>query len=181
MARSMVGTTRTRRSRKTPSLQRVLSYRNRDVVDRFTQNYAVSFREASDIFTETKKWLWLNAVNDKTPIRLSIDDPLLVIDEMWHTFLVFTRAYATFCDEYLGVFIHHNPTTKRGRIGIRREHRRNPKEVVERRRRAAEAQYRFIYEKLGEQTLVKWYETYPERYPLTKMRKLCQIHKPLVE
>jgi hypothetical protein len=32
------------------------------------------------------------------------------VDELWHTFITFTRDYARFCDEVGGRFIHHVPT-----------------------------------------------------------------------
>ncbi|HEY9405378.1 MAG TPA: hypothetical protein VIQ24_22195 [Pyrinomonadaceae bacterium] len=31
------------------------------------------------------------------------------IDRMWHTFLLFTKDYKTFCEVYLGMFINHEP------------------------------------------------------------------------
>jgi len=32
-----------------------------------------------------------------------------VVDELWHTFVIFTREYARFCDEVAGRFLHHVP------------------------------------------------------------------------
>jgi len=31
------------------------------------------------------------------------------VDELWHTFVIFTREYATFCDAVAGRFLHHVP------------------------------------------------------------------------
>jgi hypothetical protein len=31
------------------------------------------------------------------------------IDELWHTFVIFTREYAEFCDKVAGRFLHHVP------------------------------------------------------------------------
>jgi hypothetical protein len=33
------------------------------------------------------------------------------IDAIWHQFILFTRAYTEFCQDYLGKFIHHLPNT----------------------------------------------------------------------
>jgi hypothetical protein len=33
------------------------------------------------------------------------------VDEIWHTFLLFTREYAAFCQAAFGSFIHHVPRT----------------------------------------------------------------------
>jgi hypothetical protein len=36
--------------------------------------------------------------------------PSEVVDIGWHTFLLYTREYADFCDRVAGRFIHHEPT-----------------------------------------------------------------------
>ncbi len=33
------------------------------------------------------------------------------VDEVWHTFILFTRKYHQFCEEIFGEFIHHTPET----------------------------------------------------------------------
>lgn len=40
----------------------------------------------------------------------SAHSPSETVDPGWHTFLVYTRDYAAFCDRIAGRFIHHNPT-----------------------------------------------------------------------
>lgn len=37
--------------------------------------------------------------------------PSRIVDDIWHEFILFTRAYYQFCDEYLGGFIHHQPSS----------------------------------------------------------------------
>lgn len=32
-----------------------------------------------------------------------------IIDEMWHTFILLTKDYAAFCQQYFGEFMHHEP------------------------------------------------------------------------
>jgi hypothetical protein len=32
------------------------------------------------------------------------------VDDAWHTFILFTRDYADYCDRRFGRFIHHEPT-----------------------------------------------------------------------
>jgi hypothetical protein len=36
--------------------------------------------------------------------------PSGVVDEFWHTFILFTRDYAAFCERHFGYFLHHTPT-----------------------------------------------------------------------
>src|SRR4026207_1044491 len=35
------------------------------------------------------------------------------VDEVWHTFILFTREYAEFCHRICGAMIHHRPNTSR--------------------------------------------------------------------
>lgn len=35
------------------------------------------------------------------------------VDEVWHTFILSTRDYDTFCHRFMGEFLHHNPATTR--------------------------------------------------------------------
>lgn len=41
--------------------------------------------------------------------RRMVSMPSQVVDEAWHAFILFTRAYHKFCDEGLGRFLHHTP------------------------------------------------------------------------
>ena len=58
------------------TLNKVLEYKNDEVINRFTVLYDVDEQEASRIFNETLKWLWLgNKING-----IFIDDSTLIID-----------------------------------------------------------------------------------------------------
>ena len=101
------------------SLADTLAYKNDHIIYKFLEKHDVSFEEAEDIFTETKRWLWYRGKlihdaksNNKILKQSFIDIPLLIIDEMWHTFILFTKDYRLFCQNYLYTFIDHNPTTK---------------------------------------------------------------------
>ena len=37
------------------------------------------------------------------------------VDEYWHTFLMFTKEYKSFCEEIAGFFIHHVPTVDKSK------------------------------------------------------------------
>lgn len=40
--------------------------------------------------------------------------PSPLVDIGWHTFILYTRPYAAFCQEIAGHFIHHNPSDEEG-------------------------------------------------------------------
>ena len=149
-------------------LEKVLTYQNQDAVWRFCENFEVTQKEANSIFIELKKLLWLCAVIklereqliENLPERLVIDETILIIDEMWHNFICFTKEYNDFCMDYFGFFIHHYPATKSTNEKTKKQLKINPNIQIEKRR----IQYDYIYEKLGEKTLIKWYDTFPTKY-----------------
>ena len=146
----------------TGSLEAALRYRNRHLIDRFVEHYKVSPAEAMEVFGDAKRWLWLNSLPDAP--RLYISAPILIIDEMWHTFVLFTAAYTAYCESTFGRYMHHRPTTESEKRRSEREAARDPAGFARRRRRQLEKQYRFIAEHLGPATLRRWYVEYLLRY-----------------
>ena len=66
----------------------------------------VSSEEYHEAFGEFKKYAFLSTV---------VDEPLAMtspkVDKVWHQFILFTKSYRGFCEELLGEFMHHTPTT----------------------------------------------------------------------
>jgi hypothetical protein len=144
------------------SLSKALSYENDEVVRRFTTLYDISFDEANDIFLETKKWLWLASQPKSHPI--TIIDPLLIIDEMWHNFILFTPEYTRYCLDCYGRYIHHAPTTQSEKDSWKRELEEDAIRAREEQMQKLIQQCAFISSKLGAATLLKWFVKYPEQY-----------------
>lgn len=70
------------------------------------------------------------------------------IDNMWHTFLLFTKDYHEFCSNYLGgVFFHHEPIVDM-----------NDNHLDERYEQELTLYLSYIYDNLGEDTLMRWFE-----------------------
>ncbi len=89
------------------SMQEVLAYENEEVVKRIGREMKKSKEEAQAIFKDTIRFLYMcGAHYNKRPFY-----PPPLIDEAWHTFLLFTKDYATFCNEKFGWFINHAPMT----------------------------------------------------------------------
>lgn len=38
--------------------------------------------------------------------------PSILIDDVWHEMILFTKFYSTFCNKHFGRFIHHHPGGK---------------------------------------------------------------------
>jgi hypothetical protein len=149
-----------------PSLAEALDCEDESlVIEGFMDRYNVSEDEARSIFEETKKWLWLSAQTDESEhVSLGIDKPLLVIDEMWHNFLMYTRVYHRFCMDKLKKFIHHEPTPKAEKIKRQQRVAENPEKEYKKWKESYYQQLSFIYDHLGPETVIKWYEELPTKY-----------------
>ncbi len=134
------------------------------VLEGFMERYNVSLEEASDIFEETKKWLWLASQSDVTGTPLFMDRPLMIIDEMWHTFILHTRQYYRFCMKHFKKLVHHEPTLPAEKARRQEEFLENPTSALKKHEEQLRKQYSLIYDNLGPETLLKWYDTMAQKY-----------------
>jgi len=158
-----------------PSLEEVLAYSNSDVVYRFQKTYGVTREQSEDIFVQVRKWLWLSHQHRLAGFEngLFIDKPLIVIDEMWHNFVLFTTEYFAFCRKYFGYYIHHAPATEaEDREGSEKYGALAPDERIRVRKEQLRPQYEFIYDHLGKETLAKWYLEYPKIFSFRRLAEM---------
>lgn len=102
---SLMGTSRT--PQLPPSLESVLAYKHPGVVERLKKDLKISKEAAEKLFEDTLRFLYLcGAHRAGGPYS-----PPPLIDEGWHTFILFTREYREFCLVHFGRFIDHVPTT----------------------------------------------------------------------
>ena len=164
---------------KIKTLLEVLAYKNEDVIYRFMDHFDLDEESSMEIFEETKKWLWLTAINNVENIKIEesmafifIDQPLLIIDEMWHTFILYTMDYRKFCQQNFGFFIDHNPTRKAEKDNFYKRMKSDPEGIKKENEEKLKYQYSLIYDHLGEETLVKWYNEFPEKYSPEVIKRL---------
>lgn len=132
----------------------------------------VSPEEAEEIFEETKKFIYLASTCQEECFNIAIHEQIQVIDEMWHTFIQFTDKYHHFCTTYLGGFLHHFPFT---REMLREEIKHvsmNNTSFEDYKTQAYVSQIDKIKEKLGEDTVIKWYADFATRYSIEKLNSL---------
>src|SRR6266446_5709562 len=91
-------------------LRDVLAYKNPDVVERISREHQLTIEDAESVFRDTVRFLYLAGATDVKPLV-----PTKNIDKGWHSFLMFTRDYAKFCEAYFGRFIHHEPRCRGAR------------------------------------------------------------------
>lgn len=136
----------------------------KEIIYAFMERYDVTFKEAQEIFNETKKWLWLASKSNEQGEVLFIDKPLLIIDEMWHTFILHTKQYYQFCISNFKKFIHHTPTPVHKKKQLEINQKLNPSDTIKKHENQIKKQYELIYDNLGPETLLKWYDTMAQKY-----------------
>lgn len=165
------------------SIEEALLYKNPSIVYKFMESYDVSYEDAEALLNETVKWLWLCAYKAKKIKEtgkkipgLFIDSSMVMIDEMWHTFILFTNDYLNFCNNTLGLFIHHRPTTKSEKDIMDIRLKEDKSSVISEVKEKNRFQYNFIYDALGDElgakTLTLWYKTYADYYTRDKIFSL---------
>jgi hypothetical protein len=133
------------------SLDEVLAYRHPAVVRRYAKEHGATLGEAEAVFQETLKWLYLcyrGIIAGPESVGCPMTPEIAQLDEMWHTFMLFTRDYADFCERYFGFFLHHVPNEDE------EETPEDPQTV----RAQLERHFGLVYDVLGEETLQSWYE-----------------------
>ncbi len=87
-------------------ISKVMDYPMPHVIARYCKDCNISLEDAKIYEIELKRFLILAGDSDEGIDMLSSE-----VDNLWHTFLLFTREYQKFCNEMFGKFIHHDPVT----------------------------------------------------------------------
>ena len=137
-----------------PTLDQVLGYKNSSVCQRYQKDYPQNALAAEQALAELIKYLWLgqkqahdqksHPEDESLYFMCAMHAEMKEIDDMWHTFLLFTRDYEVFCKTYFEVFIHHIPTTEDADM---------PKDYEMDLTRYLS----YAYDHLGEETLCLWF------------------------
>lgn len=96
----------TKTPRKRIDIQKAMDYPLPDIIKRYKKDYNVTDEDAKKHERELKRYLILVAENDFNIPMVSKE-----IDNLWHTFLLFTKDYEKYCKKILKKFIHHVPKT----------------------------------------------------------------------
>lgn len=92
----------------TPELLSLLSYNNPKVLEVFcSQHPEISVDEAQVVFQDLLAWMWLSVQRANLGKKTYLFGPLLLLDEMWHVFILHTQDYVDFSMCYFGMYFHH--------------------------------------------------------------------------
>ena len=90
-------------------IQKVMNYQMPHIITRYRKDYNVSEDTAKVHEVELKRYfiLAVDKTDDEDPLGMMSTQ----VDNLWHTFLLFTKDYQAFCHDMFGKFIHHIPLT----------------------------------------------------------------------
>lgn len=142
---------------KLPALTELAKYTNPHVFQRYEKDFPHNQLKAEEAFAELVKYFWLCKKhqqdlhnfpdNENLKLHCAIYIEMKEIDDMWHTFLLFTKDYMKFCRTYFGSYMHHNPNV---------DEKPMPIDIFE----TEFSRYlAYIYDNLGEDTVKKWFDS----------------------
>lgn len=94
------------------ALDKIAAYPFLQVREKILMEESISRCLVDSAIEEFRKYLSLIAVGNDGMGMISRD-----VDEVWHTFILFTADYAEFCADVFGHFIHHQPGTPSRPLG----------------------------------------------------------------
>jgi len=155
---------------KITPLEEILKYKNPHVLDNFIKFHPhlnVPVEKAPIIFEDLIRYLWLSATisekAEKNPEwdapTITISHSMTVIDQMWHTFVLFTEFYADFCQKYFGNFVHHPPPAKKWIANTKKLGAEEAGKIM------VDELLACIMEYLGPEVTIRWFEEYEQYMP----------------
>lgn len=147
-------------------------YKHEGVIGKFRDEWDVEEAEALDIFSEMKKFLYVSAYAQKQCVEFEIDEPILMIDKMWHHFILFTNDYEVFCHRFFGKVLHHIPFCSAHLAQKIKALSRKGVTLSEHKYERLHRQLRMISSTLGDSTVKKWYVQYGNKYSPERVNEL---------
>lgn len=90
-------------------LAQIVAYKNPQVISHFCHHHPdVSPEQVPQLFADLLAWMWLSEQRKSRGKRTLLFGPLLVLDEVWHSFILHTQLYTDFCLQYFGYYFHHD-------------------------------------------------------------------------
>ena len=143
----------------------MLTYRHPELIARFCKDYGIPKRAASIVFKDMLRFLWLSvwAKNQGPDMEITMFEAMSIVDEMWHSFLTFSRDYAAFSVRYFGSYLHHYPAKL---LGPKR------KSFAADERAKADTTVELTWKILGPRIARRWFGEYKMDYTMTRIRQL---------
>ena len=125
----------------------IVNYVNSNAIKRYSKEHKKSMDEAADVFKNLMIYLYIAEKCQEARCELPITESIMEIDNMWHIFLLFTKDYALFSQQYAGKFIHHSPFTDESNVIPETERRANLRKCLN-----------ILVSEFGEELMDAWYK-----------------------
>ncbi len=113
----------TKEVNKKQIIKGILDYPMDDIIKRCQKDHNYTNEDMIILEKELKKYLILSALitNNGSGVGMYSKD----VDNLWHSFILFTKDYADFCSKFCNHFIHHIPETNKNTTPEKLEEIRN--------------------------------------------------------
>ncbi|QBR85118.1 hypothetical protein E3983_12615 [Legionella israelensis] len=89
-------------------LAKLQQYENSKIIHYFWQkNQHYSLEQCQQFFSDLLAWMGLKTIRNATHKKTYLFGPLLILDELWHVFILHSRDYVSFCHQHFGQYLHH--------------------------------------------------------------------------
>jgi len=76
---------------------------------RLQRNHDLSLEGSGRVIEGLRQYFLACLAAQRTPIAKEVGMPSKAVDAAWHEFIVLTKAYADFCQQAFGKYLHHTP------------------------------------------------------------------------
>lgn len=92
-----------------PALSELRAYRNEPLIQYFCYHHPdYSPPEAQQLLQDLLGWMWLTIYRKEQGRKTFLFGPLLNLDKLWHVFILHTRDYISFSEQYFQTYFHHD-------------------------------------------------------------------------
>ena len=95
----------------TLALTDFLTYKNPRVIHYYSHHRQLPLAEVQQQFSDLLAWFWLSEYRLNQGKKTFLFGPLLNLDDLWHTFILHTRDYLSFSQQFFGTYYHHDVET----------------------------------------------------------------------
>ena len=92
----------------TLSLPLLLQYECPEVIAYFCHHQELPKAVVEQRFKDLLAWFWLSEHRKQQGKKTALFGPLLPLDDLWHAFILHTRAYTHFSHQFFGDYYHHD-------------------------------------------------------------------------
>ncbi len=92
----------------TLALADFLAYKNPTVIHHYSYHRQLPLEHVEQKFKDLLAWFSLSEYRLSQGKKTYLFGPLLSLDDIWHTFILHTRDYLAFSQQFFGSYYHHD-------------------------------------------------------------------------